>query len=323
MGALANGEREAASERARCFVFQLLAELAMEGALSEPIRWPGPAPVTHLISAAHRVHQALPTCAEAYVFTSGRCEAEGADPPVLTLPTEASDQFQVVDDGVMLALADTNPISDFEAHPDKEGNQLDLGEASVSDWVGSLRGALDQVEAFLPGIRQEMRLILQQIVPVGTDEHRHLSASYREAIGTVYMTLHPGQMTMTEAIIHEFQHNKINALFHLDPVMDNAYWPLYPSPVRPDPRPLHGVLLAAHAFVPVAEMYRRMAAVDHPDAARGSFRSRFAQIIENNDEAIGVLEAHAQPTEAGAQVIGELVEWHCQHLALGVVPAAS
>ena len=103
---------------------------------------------------------------------------------------------------------------------------------------------------------------------------KEISASYREAIGTVYMTLHPKQMIMTEAIIHEFQHNKLNALFHLDRVMETAAWPLYPAPVRPDPRPLHGVLLAAHAFVPVAEMYRRMQARDHPQAARGSFQSR-------------------------------------------------
>ncbi|MDP6943669.1 MAG: hypothetical protein QF464_05925, partial [Myxococcota bacterium] len=68
IGALADGDRETASERARHFVFQLLAELAMEGALEEPVRWAAPAPVTHITSAALRVHQVLPTCALAFVF---------------------------------------------------------------------------------------------------------------------------------------------------------------------------------------------------------------------------------------------------------------
>ena len=318
LGALGEGERERASERARKFVFSLLAELAMEGALHSPITWPAEAPLSHLVCPPHRVHQRLPNCAEGFQFSAGMCEALGATPPSLDLPPEPSGSFWAIDDGVMLALVDTNPISDFEAHPDKDGNQLDLGDAPATEWVRVLRNALELVGTYLPGIREEMRLILRQIVPVGTDEHRHLSASYREAIGTVYMTLHPQPMTMTEALIHEFQHNKLNALFHLDPVMSNAFWPLYPSPVRPDPRPLHGVLLAAHAFVPVAELYRRMAADDHPFVSRGSFHKRFAKIIADNDEALSVLNAHAQPSEAGAQVLAELNAWHGQHLELGL-----
>ena len=41
-------------------------------------------------------------------------------------------------------------------------------------------------------------------VPVGWDEQRHLSASYQEAIGTVYLSLHPNPLTLAEALIHEF-----------------------------------------------------------------------------------------------------------------------
>ena len=316
VSALAEGKRELASERAKQFVFSLLAELAMEGALPTSIRWDDRAPMTHLVSSPHRVHQALPTCAEGFEFSAGRCRAIGSTPPELPLPTEPSESFLAIDDGVMLCLADTNPISDFEAHPDKDGNHLDLGDAPATAWVSVLRNALELVGTYLPGIREEMRLILHQIIPVGTDEHQHLSASYREAIGTIYMTMHPQPMTMTEALIHEFQHNKLNALFHLDPVLSNAFWPLYPSPVRPDPRPLHGVLLAAHAFVPVAELYRRMVEDDHPFVSRGNFYTRFAKIIADNDEALSVLNAHAKASEAGAQVLEELNYWHAQHLAL-------
>src|SRR6185503_20664745 len=93
-----------------------------------------------------------------------------------------------------------------------------------------------------------------------------LSASYQEAIGTIYMTLHPSLMTMTEALIHEFSHNKINALFEIDDVLENAWSPLYASPVRPDPRPLHGVLLAVHAFLPVARLYEALIQAREPAA---------------------------------------------------------
>ena len=132
---------------------------------------------------------------------------------------------------------------------------------------------------------------MQQLVPVGYDPEAHLSASYREAIGTIYLTLHPQPMTMTEALIHEFSHNKLNALFELDPVLDNAFWPLYASPVRPDPRPLHGVLLAAHAFVPVAEMYFRMIDQGAPETQTHGFDERLRQIVAKNHDALTVLEA--------------------------------
>ena len=75
-------------------------------------------------------------------------------------------------------------------------------------------------------------------------------------------------MIMTEAIIHEFQHNKFNVSAYSAEYLTNAFHPLYKSPVRPDPRPLWGILLAVHAFLPVAELYRRMRDAGHPWAAR-------------------------------------------------------
>ena len=51
-------------------------------------------------------------------------------------------------------------------------------------------------------------------VPLG-DLQKHLSASYREAIGTIYVTLHPNVMTMAEALVHDFGHARVN-LGHLN-----------------------------------------------------------------------------------------------------------
>lgn len=210
---------------------------------------------------------------------------------------------------ILLALEDNNPLSMFEAHPRKSGNRIDLGGRAASEWCAALGDALDRIERHLPDLRAEHDLFVQQLVPVGFDAEAHLSASYREAIGTIYLTLHPQPMTMTEAIVHEFSHNKINALFEVDPVLHNAYAPLYRSPVRPDPRPLHGVLLAVHAFVPVARLYEAMRAAGDPLASHPSFESRFRQIVAGNHEGIEVLLAHAEPTDAGRAVLDELARW--------------
>jgi hypothetical protein len=220
--------------------------------------------------------------------------------------------FHVVERDTVLSLADNNPLSMLEAHPDKQGNAVDLGGHPAQAWVDVLREALSLIATHLPDLREEMALYVQSIVPVGYDAERHLSASYREALGTVYLTLHPHLMTMTEALVHEFSHNKLNALFELDDVLDNAFSPLYRSPVRPDPRPLHGVLLAVHAFVPVARLYEQMRKAGDARATE----ARFADIVRINREGTEVLQAHARPTPVGQGLMDELVRWD-RHFAGG------
>jgi hypothetical protein len=75
-------------------------------------------------------------------------------------------------------------------------------------------------------------------------------------------------------------------LWTLAPVLHNAFTPLYTSPFRPDPRPLHGVLLGVHAFLPIEGMYEELQARDHP-AIRGSgFEERRRRVRERNAQAM-------------------------------------
>ncbi len=214
-----------------------------------------------------------------------------------------------------MATVDRNPIAEFEEHPEKAGNHIDLGGRSAADWVEMLDDCFALVGRYLPGELGEMRRLLHQAVPVGYDDHRHLSASYREAVGTMYLTLHPSVMIMTEAVIHEFQHNKLNAAAYADDFLHNAFHPRYPSPVRPDPRPLWGILLAVHAFLPVAELYRRMRDDGHPLAQHPDFDRRMSDIDLKNHEGMEMLRAHAEWTPAGADLFAELSGWEERHLA--------
>jgi HEXXH motif-containing protein len=312
---LLEGDIEEGKRLARAFQFQLVTDLALDGALTSQVTWPGSVPSDVLMSTAHRVYEPLDEV-QSIRFGPGLVCLERAEGSTEITSGQGADRFVSVGALQVLALVDNNPISDFEAHPDKEGNQLSCGAAEPDAWATSLEEALSRVGKYLPELRAEMDLLLQQFIPVGTDDLAHLSASYRELIGHVYLTLHPRNMTMTEAVIHEYQHNKINMLFHMDAVMENAFQPLYPSPVRPDPRPLHGVLLAAHAFVPVAELYRRMVEEGDPECELPGFDRRFREIIASNDEAVTVLREHAQPTEAGREVLDELFAIHDRHVAL-------
>lgn len=224
----------------------------------------------------------------------------------LGAPSTEVGPFHAIRGSIVLSTVDDNPLAMNEAHPDKRGNAVDLGDASATAWVDALRDALDRVARYLPVIREEADLALAQIVPVGTDDEKHLSASYREALGTIYLSLHPDPMTMTEAVIHELSHTKLNALLETGPLLENAFSPLFTSPVRPDPRPLHGVLLAVHAFLPVEALYARMADAEDPLAGTPAFARRRAQVIAKNRAGADVLLANARPTTLGAGLLDEM-----------------
>jgi HEXXH motif-containing protein len=217
--------------------------------------------------------------------------------------------YVVIDEPVLLALEDNNPLAMLEAHPEKRGNAASLGGRRADAWIASLREALALVDTCVPELGAEVRACVDLVVPVGFDAQRHESATYREAPGTLYISLHPEPMTMAEAWIHELSHTKLNLLFELDPVLENASHPLYPSPLRPDPRPLHGVLLAVHAFLAVLRLYERMLDRDHPLSRAAPFRARMSAIHRGNEEGLAILTTHARPTRVGGELLAEMSRW--------------
>lgn len=226
-----------------------------------------------------------------------------------------SSPFRDVRGSVRFGLFDPNPLSRLEAHPDKQGNSLSLGGRPVEAWLEGLGAATSIVEDYLPELWPEMQLLLRLILPTGSHDEKQLSASYREYIGAVYLTLHPNVFSTVEALVHEFQHNKLNLVLQQHELLENADAPLYRSPIRPDLRPLSGILLAAHAFVPIAELYRRL--VERRPAASGPVQ-RLSELVGKNDEALRTLGQHARWTPVGARIHEELLAWHTQHLSLGL-----
>ena len=286
-------------------VSQCFFELALHGALPRPITIGLAPPV--LIGLSHGVYVRVPEGVEEISFEGGHVSIGGERFPLT--PGGRVESLPALGEHAFLGLVDNNPLSFMEAHPDKGGNAVDLGGQSVERWTGALNEAFALVRSVLPDLAAEMELYVQLVVPIGFDEERHLSASYQEAIGTLYLSLHPDPMTMAEALIHEFSHGKLNALLELDPVLENAFSAFHVSPIRPDPRPLHGVLLAAHAFFPVAMLYERMLAADHPLASSPDFRRRFSQVREIVSEAAAVLRDQARPTAIGTGVHQEILKW--------------
>ena len=208
------------------------------------------------------------------------------------------------------ALYDSNPLSMYEAHPDKWGNAISLGEKDLDHWLQAFREALEIIRITLPDWYEELKGSMRRFIPVGYLPERHLSASYREAPGIAYLTLCDTPITIAEAIVHETQHTKINALSWIDPIVRNGLTAWTKSPVRPDLRPLWGVLLAVHAFVPVAAMYDRLEAMEHPLSKTERFPRRRAEILAGNHNGMVAVLDTAEPTPTGKRLIQEMSRLH-------------
>jgi HEXXH motif-containing protein len=309
---------------------QLLFEMGLEGLIGEDdtLLWEHGAP--RLSSQRIGGQMIPPAGADGLLFSATHVAALSHGAEIARLPFHRDGmvaaieapggfryeaQYWALHGVTYFATVDHNPIAAFETHPDKSGNPVDLGGRSKEEWIEGLDAAFSLVESCLPATFDEMRLMLHEVIPVGWDEKRHLSASYREAIGTAYLTLHPNVMTMTEAVVHEFQHNKFNVAAESVEFLTNAFHPLYPSPVRPDPRPLWGILLAVHAFLPVAELYRRLRDAGHPLAAHAEFDRRMSELDLKNHEGMEMLRAHAQLTPPGLELFADLEDLERRHLA--------
>ena len=273
----------------------LLLELARRGVLGEHGVFWG-APVYRLVSPALGADRVFSPPLVGMLFQNGIVALRPTDEWVLA-PEPDARAWPLAHGGWLLG-ADTNPLAMVELHPDKDGNALSFGEAPAEQWVTAIDEARARIATFAPELAAEHAQVLAGVVPVGTHGEKSLSASYQEAIGLVYLSLHPSSVTMTEALIHEVQHSKLNLLSWSDLIVEN-HTQLYASPVRPDPRPLWGVLLAAHAFLPVARLHRAMLEAGSPDADH----ERYLAVCELNHEAMEVLREAAKATDAGAPVL--------------------
>ena len=124
------------------------------------------------------------------------------------------------------------------------------------------------------------------------------------------MSLHPSTLTMAEALVHETQHGKLNTLRWFDAVLHNGDSTWSESPVRPDLRPLMGVLMGVHAFVPVAAMHRRLEELEDPIVSTPHFARRRHEVSEGNASGLKTIRELGELTAAGERVVSALEALH-------------
>jgi HEXXH motif-containing protein len=71
----------------------------------------------------------------------------------------------------------------------------------------------------------------------------------------------------------------------------------------------HGVVLAVHAFQPIARLYEAMTEAGETVSKSPDFQRRFAQIRKVNRDGAEVVLGHGVPTAVGRGLLDEMRRW--------------
>ncbi|MGM1061827.1 HEXXH motif domain-containing protein [Saccharothrix sp. Mg75] len=151
---------------------------------------------------------------------------------------------------VEVVVDDLDPYREFTSPvpPDP------LDEVEWAEWRKLLGEAWDLLTAQHPEAAEELSAGLSAVVPLpaGRDV---FAASSAAAFGAVAMSPKRSATEFGEALVHELQHSKVNALLDLVRLHEEDAWPRFYAPWRDDPRPVDGLLHGVYAFVSVVEFW--------------------------------------------------------------------
>lgn len=95
-------------------------------------------------------------------------------------------------------------------------------------------------------------------------DNRFASASRSDLAGGVFLELRVDWRRQLEGLVHESAHLQLFADEQAGPLVDPGHARTYASPLRPEPRPLRGILLAYHALAYMAALYDALGNADGP-----------------------------------------------------------
>lgn len=164
-----------------------------------------------------------------------------------------------------------------------------------------LAAAFDFLMEAWPECLPDVLAVFHGVVLLDAPGGHTYSASSPSAPLILQLTMRPNKfpIVLAETIVHETAHLKLHMLTEMEALLNNDEVPRYYHPWRPDLRPMKGVLLGAHAFLNVVEMYKH--AITHGSKDPFVHREYETRLVEVR-QALGTLAKHAEFTAAGRQV---------------------
>ncbi|GAA1506950.1 HEXXH motif domain-containing protein [Sphaerisporangium rubeum] len=154
-----------------------------------------------------------------------------------------------------ICLDDVDAYS-FPPHPCP---RFVLHPPEVQAWRRSLQESAEVLSARHPAAAEEVREVVRVLTPVLASGDSHASASAQAAFGSVAMSRPVGGTHTAVMLVHEAQHQKLNALmtmFDLVRPLPDDQNDQYYAPWRSDPRPFIGLFHGAYAHLGVTSFWR-------------------------------------------------------------------
>ncbi len=166
------------------------------------------------------------------------------------------DQGQALEGtNILITLDFQNPNIHNQLHPDHIKNNItpSFWMKTQDEWHILFNKSFSILEKVSPGFMSEINNVIHKIIPFDVSSWVHNSGSFSDAIGHLLMSypedMDLPELALLEAILHEYNHNKLYIIMQTETLIQNDYKQIYYSPYRPDARHIHWIYLGLHALV--------------------------------------------------------------------------
>jgi uncharacterized protein len=202
-------------------------------------------------------------------------------------------------DGFAVRLEDTDPYRD--CHQWQASGRVP--EQEVNRWQLLGRQSWELIAGEFPRYVPGLATGLTTITPLAPEAgDREISATARQAFGSVAIALPDSAETLALLLLHEFQHVKLGALLDLFDLYDRNDARRFYAPWKDAPRPLEALLQGTYAHVAVTEFWRvRWRQLPSPAAEDAA--ARFALWRAQTSTAAEALAGSGSLTALGTRLV--------------------
>lgn len=215
-----------------------------------------------------------------------------------------------------IANFDINTLDEDLRLPGKHDFEFDspLRDSDLIRWQSPLEEGCNWICVSDSRLASEIETAIKAILPVRSKKPDvHVSATFKETPGVMALSWTPDTPVLTEALVHEYHHGKLNTLFAIDPLVTGpTKEPIFYSPWRTDARPLVGLLHGAFAFHAVLDFWIKFLNKGIPLLHEKRLNHRLCLLSHQTKEAVETLTSEGTFTKVGMILIESLHKRVCK-----------